>query len=311
MSLKCDSPGTGSFSGCRKWRCVLEYPPLAMADLIPTQPTDLLRTFLKHYWFAPPVALWRAVEARAVVRQRFYAPVLDLGCGHGRFARVIFGANRAVRVGCDLLQFQLAAARDGGAFQTVVRAAGERLPHPSAAFATILANSVLEHIPDPTSVLREAGRVLRVGGRLIITVPSDRFHDYLAVSQQHRAAGQRGLAAAYDAAIDQKLGHYHYHKPSQWARLLHFAGLELVHQSYYMAPVATAAWDRMNQQYGVGRRSLFSILASPRLRRLGYQRVVAWVLPRILERRMRRFYEMELAPGETGGGLLLVAEKPA
>lgn len=280
-----------------------------MADLIPTQPKDLLQAFLRVYWFAPPVALWRAVEARALARQRFQAPMLDLGCGHGRFAAVIFGANRHITVGCDLLRFQLIAARESGAYRTVVLADGERLPHSSGTFATVLANSVLEHIPNPLSVLMETARVLQIGGRVIITVPSDRFHDYLPPSQHHRASGQLGLASAYNAAIDQRFEHYHYHTPNEWSRLLRAVGLELMREVYYMAPAATAAWDRMNQRYGVGRRSLFSILVSPRLRRLGYQRSLAWVLPRLLDRRMRMYFDMDLAPGETGAGLLLIAEK--
>jgi len=288
---------------------VLEYSPFVMADRIPTQPTDLLQAFLKLYWFAPPVALWRAVEARAVARQHFYTPMLDFGCGHGRFGVAIFGPNRAITAGCDLLHYQLAAARDGGVYQTLARADGHHLPHRSGSFATVLSNSVLEHIPNPLPALREIARVLQVGGRVIITVPSDRFHNYLATSRKHRATGQLGLAAAYNAAIDQQLQHYHYHTPNEWARLFQATGLELVHVNYYMAPAAAAAWDRMNQRYGVGRRSLFSILVSPRLRRLGYQRLVAWLLPRLLDRRLRPYYQMDLAPGETGAGLLLVAEK--
>lgn len=288
---------------------MLEYLPFDMADFIPTQPTDLLQTFLKLYWFAPPVALWRAVEARAVARQQFYAPMLDLGCGHGRFAMVIFGDNRPITNGCDLQHVQLIAARDSRAYQTLSLADGHRLPHTSSAFATVFTNSVLEHIPDPSPVLRQVARVLKAGGRLVFTVPSDRFHSFLATSRKHRATGQVGLAVAYDAAVDKQLQHYHYHTPSEWARLLQSAGLELVHEAYYMAPAATAAWDRMNQQYGIGRRSWFSVLVSPRLRRLGYQRLVAWMLPRLLDRRLRPYYEMDLVPGETGAGLLLVAQK--
>ena len=282
-----------------------------MSDRIPTQPIDLLQAFLKLYWFAPPVALWRAVEARAVAQQQFYEPMLDLGCGHGRFAAVLFGSDRSVSVGCDLLCYQLTTARDGGAYQTVALSDGNHLPHPSAAFATVLSNSVLEHIPDPLPVIRDIARVLTPGGRLMITVPSDRFHNYLATSRKHRATGQLGLAAAYDAAIDQQLQHFHYHTPNEWARMFQVAGLVLVHVSYYMPPEATAVWDRMNQRYGVGRRSWFSILVSPRLRRLGYQRLLAQALPRLFERRLRPYYEMRVAPGETGSGLLLVAEKAA
>jgi len=282
-----------------------------MTDLIPTQTADILQTFLKLYWFAPSEALWRAVEARAVARQPFHAPLLDLGCGHGRFAVAIFGNERPIAAGCDLLHFQLAVARDGGAYQSLALADGHRLPYPAGAFATVFSNSVLEHIPDPTPVLAELARVLRADGRLVITVPSDRFHDYLARPQQHHAAGQRGLASAYKAAIDQKLEHYHYHTPNEWARLFRQAGLELVHESYYMAPATTALWDRMNQQFGVGRRSAFSVLVSPRLRPLGYQALIARLLPRLLYRRLRPLYALDVAPGQTGAGLLLVAATPA
>jgi SAM-dependent methyltransferase len=246
-----------------------------------------------------------------VAQQQFYEPMLDLGCGHGRFAAVLFGSDRSVSIGCDLLRYQLTTARDGGAYQTVMLADGHHLPHPSAAFTTVLSNSVLEHIPEPLPVIREITRVLTPGGRLMITVPSDRFHNYLATSRKHRATGQLGLAAAYDAAIDQQLRHFHYHTPNEWARMFQVAGLVLVHVSYYMAPEATAVWDRMNQRYGVGRRSWFSILVSPRLRRLGYQRLLARALPRLFEQRLRPYYEMGVAPGETGAGLLLVAEKAA
>ena len=280
-----------------------------MVDLIPTQSTDLLRTFLALYWFAPPVALWRAVEARVVARQRFLAPLLDFGCGDGRFVVAVFGSKRPIAAGCDLIYAHLSAARDSGAYHVVSRADGHRLPYPAGAFATVFSNSVLEHIPNPSPVLSETARVLRPAGRLVITVPSDRFHDYLAISQRHRARGQAGLAAAYNAAIDQQLQHYHYHTPNEWARLFYEAGLELVYETYYMAPAAAALWDRMNHRYGISRRSYFSVLVSPRLRRLGYQRLVARLLPRLLDKRLRPYYEMDLAPGETGAGLLLVAEK--
>ncbi len=306
---KIGDPGANDTAGCTKCPGVLEYPPFAMATLIPIQSTDLLQTFLELYWFAPPVALWRAVEARAVARHRFCAPMLDFGCGHGRFAAAIFGTDRPIEVGCDLLHFQLAVARDGGAYQVVARADGHHLSYPDGAFATVFSNSVLEHIPDPVPVLAEIARVLQPGGRLIITVPSDRFHDYLATSRWHRARGQLGLAAAYEAAIDQRLQHYHYHTPNEWARLFHEAGLALVGENYYMAPAVAAEWDRLNQQYGIGHRSPFSILVSPRLRRLGYQRLMARFLPRLLDRRLRPFYEMNLQPGEAGAGLLLVAER--
>jgi SAM-dependent methyltransferase len=45
------------------------------------------------------------------------------------------------------------------------------------AFDTVLCTEVLEHIPDPAAFLARAGRCLRHGGRLVLTVPfAARWH---------------------------------------------------------------------------------------------------------------------------------------
>lgn len=48
---------------------------------------------------------------------------------------------------------------------------GRRLPFQSASVDTVLATEVLEHVPDPERCLAEFHRVLRPGGRLLLTVP--------------------------------------------------------------------------------------------------------------------------------------------
>ena len=48
---------------------------------------------------------------------------------------------------------------------------GNRLPFAAQSIDTVLCTEVLEHLPDPTGVLREAVRVLKPGGRLLCTVP--------------------------------------------------------------------------------------------------------------------------------------------
>src|SRR5262249_18633590 len=53
---------------------------------------------------------------------------------------------------------------------------GRALPYPDAAFDAAFSVSVLEHIPDDgdSIALRELVRVVRPGGRVIVTVPYDR-----------------------------------------------------------------------------------------------------------------------------------------
>lgn len=46
------------------------------------------------------------------------------------------------------------------------------IPEPDGAFDAVLCTEVLEHVPDPAAVLRELARLVRPGGRLILTVPA-------------------------------------------------------------------------------------------------------------------------------------------
>lgn len=45
------------------------------------------------------------------------------------------------------------------------------IPEPDGAFDAILCSEVLEHVPNPTGALDEFSRLLRPGGRLILTAP--------------------------------------------------------------------------------------------------------------------------------------------
>jgi ubiquinone/menaquinone biosynthesis C-methylase UbiE len=57
------------------------------------------------------------------------------------------------------------------------------LPIRDAAVDTVLCTQVLEHVPDPALMMREIARVLRAGGRLLLTAPQtnplhEEPHDY-------------------------------------------------------------------------------------------------------------------------------------
>ena len=45
------------------------------------------------------------------------------------------------------------------------------IPEPNASFDVILCTEVLEHVPDPVIILQEFCRLLKPGGKLILTVP--------------------------------------------------------------------------------------------------------------------------------------------
>lgn len=47
----------------------------------------------------------------------------------------------------------------------------QHLPLPSSSFDTVLSAEVLEHVPDPDQALREIFRVLKPGGKFVISIP--------------------------------------------------------------------------------------------------------------------------------------------
>ena len=187
-------------------------------------------------------ALLRAVEAR------FYRdllpleePVLDVGCGDGHFASLALPIPLAA--GIDPAADMLAEARSRGAYRLLARSYGDALPFASGRFATVISNSVLEHIPAVEPVVAEIGRVLRPGGRFIFCVPGDRFAELLFFSTMLRRLGAEGAARAYERYFNRISRHHHCDGVEIWGERLHQAGLEMLDSFAYFSRRAHHALD--------------------------------------------------------------------
>ena len=60
------------------------------------------------------------------------------------------------------------------------------IPEPDATFDAILCSEVLEHLPDPTEALDEFSRLLKAGGKLILTAP---FSSLVHLAPYHYCSG--------------------------------------------------------------------------------------------------------------------------
>ena len=97
--------------------------------------------------------------------------VLDLGCGDGMFTWILATRGaRAVGIDIDRRMLRAAAARAAGAGvrSRFVEGRVERLPFRDGAFDVVVAVTVLCLVDDVHAAAREAVRVLRPGGRLVI-----------------------------------------------------------------------------------------------------------------------------------------------
>ena len=106
--------------------------------------------------------------------------ILDVGCGTGLVLRQVQGeVDRASLHGSDLspAMLQVAGERLEGRVR-LLQARAEVLPYADESFDAVISSSVLHYVPEPEAALGEVRRVLRPGGRLVLT---DWSRDYLAM----------------------------------------------------------------------------------------------------------------------------------
>jgi SAM-dependent methyltransferase len=97
------------------------------------------------------------------------AAVLDIGCHQGEFLSSL-GEHIGPSVGLDPLTTPAVKPR----FRLLAEPFNEPSPFPDASFDAVVMLATLEHIRDKQPLARECHRLLRPGGRVIITVPSKR-----------------------------------------------------------------------------------------------------------------------------------------
>jgi ArsR family transcriptional regulator len=118
---------------------------------------------------------------------------LDLGTGTGRLIELLDG-RWARALGVDLSHDMLAVARahlDRAGISNVQVRQGDiyALNLPRDSFDVVTIHQVLHYLDDPAKAIREAARVLRPGGRLIVVDLAPHGHEFLREDHAHRRLG--------------------------------------------------------------------------------------------------------------------------
>jgi 2-polyprenyl-3-methyl-5-hydroxy-6-metoxy-1,4-benzoquinol methylase len=95
--------------------------------------------------------------------------VVDVGCGEGF---VLSKIESSLVVGVDVSETAARQAAQGGT-ATVVRSYAESLPFSDSYFDAAVCSEVLEHTINPKKVVEELVRVVRPGGRIILSIPNE------------------------------------------------------------------------------------------------------------------------------------------
>lgn len=142
-----------------------------------------LKTFCK-YIFNPvvgsvhPIGTYDDKEGD-VCRKYAQGSVVELGCGNVKTVPDSIGLDiipKGENIPCLTGAFSIA---------DIVADISEPLPLESDKFDTVIARHLLEHLINPMKVLKEWGRVVKTGGRLIIAVPDQNKRNSIPMNYQH------------------------------------------------------------------------------------------------------------------------------
>lgn len=177
--------------------------------------------------------LWRGIEV-SLLKQNwgkfFKGKILDLGCGDGEIVRQVFG--RKIEWGLDNDKKMVRKAEKSGAYKQVIWGKAAKIELKAGIVDLVFSNSVLEHIKNIDKVLLEVKRVLKPGGWLIATMPSNILSQYLG-------------GGIYAKLFNKKYHHYHLYSGKKWEELLRKAGLKLIDSYYYLDIKMIRQWHRL------------------------------------------------------------------
>jgi 2-polyprenyl-3-methyl-5-hydroxy-6-metoxy-1,4-benzoquinol methylase len=145
--------------------------------------------------------------------------VLDVGCAEGRFAAELARAGAEV-VGVDVAEEPLRRARARHP-ELDLRLVDEQGPWEleDASFDAVWAGEVIEHVADTAAWLSQVRRVLRSGGRLLLSTP-----DHGLLLRLRLACSTRAFAAHFDPRGE----HLRFYMRTTLAALLEDFGFEEV-----------------------------------------------------------------------------------
>jgi SAM-dependent methyltransferase len=204
-----------------------------------------------HYW-------WFVARRRLALRLlRKWLPtnpskptILDLGCGTGAMLEEL--QTFANPVGLDMSPVALGFTRTRGMNRLVV-GEGESLPFQTSSVDAIVALDVFEHIERHEDAFREAARVLRPGGVLVLSVPA-----FMSLWGPH----------------DVALMHHRRYRKRQVREQLEGAGLEVCRLSYaifMLFPVVATIRFFERRRKGEARASLPPLSPWPNRALIGLQ----------------------------------------
>lgn len=242
-----------------------------------------LKEFLKIFWLRPESALWRSVDALFLSKVKKSHPALDLGCGDGCFQFVAQGGkfdldfdifsktdtrdfwkNKDIYdsfdesykpeitkkpafvfdVGFDHKENLLKKSAALGIYKKlVVGDANKKLPFKNNSIRYVFSN-VLYWVENLDGLMGELNRVLKPGGTLVITVPTDTWNSYRPTYKpEHKTSNKFLLSLLKKLDRGRSNSYFHAYEPRKWEGILEKNGFVVISKKRYLSRRLMIFWD--------------------------------------------------------------------
>ncbi|TET54091.1 MAG: class I SAM-dependent methyltransferase, partial [Actinobacteria bacterium] len=120
----------------------------------------------KHFWLVGKQKL-----IKNIIERHEPKALLDIGCGTGSLLKCL--AQKPIKItGIDSHREAIDFCKKTLPEATFIQEDARKLSIVDKSFDFVLASDVLEHAPDDESLVKEAFRVLKTGGNILVTAPA-------------------------------------------------------------------------------------------------------------------------------------------
>jgi ubiquinone/menaquinone biosynthesis C-methylase UbiE len=204
--------------------------------------TSAEKYFRRYLKIAPlSVALCRSIEASFFSTVRMKAPILDIGCGFGEFAKVFFDSQ--IAMGVDNSALDLLAAAKVKKYKHLLLADARKLPLANNSFATVMSVSTMEHIPEVEKVIHEAYRVLKPKGMLAISMETNEVDTHMFYWQLLEKMGLHTLAGMYKKAFNDLFHRHTLFSQKEWEHIIKKSGFVIEKSHMIVSPTIITLFD--------------------------------------------------------------------
>jgi len=209
---------------------------------------------IHYYYWKPYVVIIRTLQLRLFCELPFslQGPFLDLGCGDGLVTRMlqelgVLGDGFSV-YGVEISPNALKKARNVNVYSGLIGGDVNNLPFPDESFSSIFSNGVLQAVPGGVEMaISELDRVLKKGGKFVVTVPTDQF-DHVYFWKRVLGWVSQTLSRWYVKRMNVRLMHRSVYSVDGWVRLFEQQGLKIHKVHGFFSPKTGNVWSILVMQ---------------------------------------------------------------